>query len=77
MAYYSGDVEADLDRVAWYSETSNGTTHSVGERNSRTHLGFSTWKATFGNGVKTGTGAIIIDYRQLLTRRVHQRETGV
>ena len=30
--YYSGDTEKDLDRVAWYSANSNGTTHAVGQK---------------------------------------------
>jgi formylglycine-generating enzyme required for sulfatase activity len=29
-AYYSGDSEADLDRVAWYDENSKKSTHPVG-----------------------------------------------
>ena len=30
--YYSGDSEADLGRVAWYSENSTGMTHPVGQK---------------------------------------------
>ena len=30
--YYSGDSENDLNRVAWYSGNSNGTTQPVGQR---------------------------------------------
>jgi len=30
--YYSGDTEADLSRVAWYSANSKNTTHSVGQK---------------------------------------------
>jgi formylglycine-generating enzyme required for sulfatase activity len=30
--YYSGDSEADLARVAWYSENSEETTYSVGQK---------------------------------------------
>jgi len=30
--YHSGDAEADLARVAWYSANSNGTTHPVGQK---------------------------------------------
>jgi formylglycine-generating enzyme required for sulfatase activity len=31
-AYYSGDTEADLSRVAWYESNSNHTTHPVGQK---------------------------------------------
>ncbi len=30
--YWSGDQEADLDRVGWYRENSQGRTHRVGEK---------------------------------------------
>lgn len=30
--YYSGDSEADLDRVAWYYANSKSTTHPVGQK---------------------------------------------
>ena len=31
-AYYSGDTEKDLDRVAWNSANSKNTTHPVGQK---------------------------------------------
>ena len=31
-AYYSGDTDKDLDRVAWYDANSKNTTHSVGQK---------------------------------------------
>ena len=31
-AYYSGDAEVSLERVAWYGENSQNTTHSVGQK---------------------------------------------
>ena len=31
-AYYSGDTDKDLDRVAWYGANSKGTTHPVGQK---------------------------------------------
>ena len=30
--YYSGDTEADLARVGWYSENSDGTAHPIGQK---------------------------------------------
>ena len=33
-AYYSGDSESDLARVAWYGENSKRTTHPVGQKES-------------------------------------------
>ena len=32
FAYYSGDTEKDLDRVAWYIRNSKNTTHPVGQK---------------------------------------------
>ncbi len=32
--FYSGDLESDLDRVAWYVANSKGTTHPVGQKES-------------------------------------------
>ena len=34
--FYSGDVESDLDRVAWYSANSKGKTHPVGQKEPNT-----------------------------------------
>ena len=31
-AYYSGDTDKDLDRVAWYDANSNNRTHPVGQK---------------------------------------------
>ena len=31
-SYYTGDLEADLDRTGWYDENSNDTTHPVGQK---------------------------------------------
>jgi formylglycine-generating enzyme required for sulfatase activity len=31
-AYYSGDTEADLGRVAWYAANSKSTTHPIGQK---------------------------------------------
>ena len=31
-AYYSGDTDKDLDRVAWYEANSKNTTHPVGQK---------------------------------------------
>jgi formylglycine-generating enzyme required for sulfatase activity len=31
-AYHSGDLDADLARVAWYSANGNGSTHPVGQK---------------------------------------------
>jgi formylglycine-generating enzyme required for sulfatase activity len=34
--YFSGDAEADLARVAWYSANSKNTTHPVGQKEPNT-----------------------------------------